>query len=502
MKASTEKNSSWSELSKTKHYNSSWPELPGSSVTNEKNRSEKSKMKFSHVVKEEKKYLNDVSQSETQDREFVESSDKISTNIQSQISAKPGKELSQKVRHEGKIKVAKSEKQLLKDNKKRAKEEEIRKNLIAPKGQKIQIVDQKMLEGLLNNSVSFVNQQTLNPALTDTEFPSFEEARKQRVKKTDYNTEQEHNKNATVIKRIKKRKDPVHIDLVNLIKETHKKPPLSAGRVQKRNASTSSYFGNQLDASNPQRKRGKMREVPKRKKLTSLKCAILENRALRRRLMDITSAVENLSIKNKQPLQLPIHSRKFREYCDNRITLCLNVAMKQLLRDLVKFQDRQYQKNAVKAFAKRRYVSGFREVKKQLGLNKVKLVVIAPDLEIAKNKGGIDETVADLKAVAKEHNVMCAFALSRRELGFLTYKKVGISCIGICNYEGSETNYQEVLRALAEAQEKYQLEISSISENPPDATNEVITSLLSKFSVSESPFLNAIENKFTSEEER
>jgi hypothetical protein len=43
------------------------------------------------------------------------------------------------------------------------------------------------------------------------------------------------------------------------------------------------YSGNQLDASNPERKRGKKREVPKKKKKSVLKSAVLEERALRRR---------------------------------------------------------------------------------------------------------------------------------------------------------------------------------------------------------------------------
>jgi hypothetical protein len=42
------------------------------------------------------------------------------------------------------------------------------------------------------------------------------------------------------------------------------------------------YSGNQLDASNPERKRGKKREFPKKKKISVLKSAILEERALRR----------------------------------------------------------------------------------------------------------------------------------------------------------------------------------------------------------------------------
>jgi len=54
------------------------------------------------------------------------------------------------------------------------------------------------------------------------------------------------------------------------------------------------------------------------------------------------------------------------------------------------FQDRQYHRDPVKAFAKRRYIVGFREVKKYLHLKRLKLIIIAPDLEVAKTKGLIN----------------------------------------------------------------------------------------------------------------
>ena len=69
-----------------------------------------------------------------------------------------------------------------------------------------------------------------------------------------------------------------------------------------------------MDASKPELKRGKMREFPKKKKPSSLKCAILEARALRQRLKTITSAFDNLTIENKSDIfHNRIHSRKFRE---------------------------------------------------------------------------------------------------------------------------------------------------------------------------------------------
>ena len=60
---------------------------------------------------------------------------------------------------------------------------------------------------------------------------------------------------------------------------------------------------------------------------------------------------------------------------------------KTLLQDVVRFQDKQFNKDPVKAKARRRYVVGLREVKKFLVVKKVRLVVIAPDLENVDGKG-------------------------------------------------------------------------------------------------------------------
>ena len=72
------------------------------------------------------------------------------------------------------------------------------------------------------------------------------------------------------------------------------------------------------------------------------------------------------------------------------MTVALDSAVKLLLKDIVKFQDRLYHRDPVKAFARRRYVVGFREVTKYLHLKKLKLMVIAPDLEVAKQKGVVN----------------------------------------------------------------------------------------------------------------
>lgn len=52
--------------------------------------------------------------------------------------------------------------------------------------------------------------------------------------------------------------------------------------------------------------------------------------------------------------------------------------------------------------------------------------------------GGIYDRVAQLKEQSTAQGVTYLFALSRRELGILTFKNVGVSVIGIFRYEGSE----------------------------------------------------------------
>lgn len=68
-------------------------------------------------------------------------------------------------------------------------------------------------------------------------------------------------------------------------------------------------------------------------------------------------------------------------YCDNQTTSELSSLTEALLRDVFRFQDRAYHKNEVKARSQKRYVVGFKETMRQLDIGKVKLLIIAPDLE-------------------------------------------------------------------------------------------------------------------------
>ena len=58
-----------------------------------------------------------------------------------------------------------------------------------------------------------------------------------------------------------------------------------------------------------------------------------------------------------------------------------------IVQDIVRFQDRQFAKDPVKAKAKKRYVAGLREIKKFLQVKKITLLILAPDVEPVKIKG-------------------------------------------------------------------------------------------------------------------
>lgn len=74
-------------------------------------------------------------------------------------------------------------------------------------------------------------------------------------------------------------------------------------------------------------------------------------------------------------------------YCDNLTSPELLSLTEALLRDIFRFQDRAYNKNEIKARSQRRYVVGFKESMRQLDIEKVKLLIIAPDLEQSSEDG-------------------------------------------------------------------------------------------------------------------
>ncbi|XP_045418313.1 selenocysteine insertion sequence-binding protein 2 isoform X2 [Lemur catta] len=265
---------------------------------------------------------------------------------------------------------------------------------------------------------------------------------------------------------------------------------------------------NPLDSSAPLMKKGKQREVPKAKKPTSLKKIILKERQERKqqRLQDnavspalisdkgqdeesggddqapeqVDPSVEG---KSEEPpgaeLQrdaeashlapdhaafLKIHSRRFRDYCSQMLSKEVDACVTDLLKELVRFQDRMYQKDPVKAKTKRRLVLGLREVLKHLKLKKLKCVIISPNCEKIQSKGGLDDTLHTIIDHACEQNIPLVFALNRKALGRSLNKAVPVSVVGIFSYDGAQDQFHKMVELTTAARQAYKAMLANVQQ--------------------------------------
>ncbi|NXK88461.1 SEBP2 protein, partial [Formicarius rufipectus] len=278
---------------------------------------------------------------------------------------------------------------------------------------------------------------------------------------------------------------------------------------------------NPLDSSAPLVKKGKQREVPKAKRPTPLKKIILKEREQRKQqhlleqkaapkdeenvcqsaenitknetlVKDSQAAVpvaqaadgflENTGIKESKegsmtsklltPSLPKIHSRNFRDYCSQVLSKEVDSCVTDLLKELVRFQDRLYQKDPVKAKIKRRLVMGLREVLKHLKLKKLKCVIISPNCEKIQSKGGLDETLHNIIDCACEQNIPFVFALNRKALGRCVNKAVPVSVVGIFSYDGAQDHFHRMVQLTTEARKAYKDMIGALEEEAKGGLQE------------------------------
>ncbi|XP_053152564.1 selenocysteine insertion sequence-binding protein 2 isoform X2 [Hemicordylus capensis] len=288
---------------------------------------------------------------------------------------------------------------------------------------------------------------------------------------------------------------------------------------------------NPLDSSAPLVKKGKQREVPKAKKPTSLKKIILKEREQRKQqhLLEQTAipkdsdsiqpcaestpedetfpentkaesaeeasvdpghleqvcsevllesaelacSTENSVVPTQLNSSLPkIHSRRFRDYCTQVLSKEVDSCVTDLLKELVRFQDRLYQKDPVKAKTKRRLVMGLREVLKHLKLKKLKCVIISPNCEKIQSKGGLDETLHLIIDSACEQNIPFVFALNRKALGRCVNKAVPVSVVGVFSYDGAQDYFHKMVELTMEARLAYKEMIAALERESAEEGSE------------------------------
>ncbi|KXJ69896.1 hypothetical protein RP20_CCG025481 [Aedes albopictus] len=147
-----------------------------------------------------------------------------------------------------------------------------------------------------------------------------------------------------------------------------------------------------------------------------------------------------------------LHCRMFRTYCDHLITDELRDLAENVVTKLFQFQSNAYGKNPIKAVSNKRYCVGFNEVLKHLETRKIKLVLIAPDLE---PNDSIDQLVERVKVVCRQARVPYVFAIKRRKLGFHLMKKVPVSCLGIISYDGVDNPVKRMLEIVEQERVSY-----------------------------------------------
>ncbi|KAM4709825.1 selenocysteine insertion sequence-binding protein 2 [Discoglossus pictus] len=278
---------------------------------------------------------------------------------------------------------------------------------------------------------------------------------------------------------------------------------------------------NPLDSSAPMVKKGKQREVPKAKKPTSLKKIILKEREERKQQRtsvsqeaippseegvseEVESPSENPSLTEEDSLKIElvespadspdvadefledhseatevsspgsqqisnfpkIHSRRFRDYCSQVLSKEVDICVTDLLKELVRFQDRLYQKEPLKAKTKRRLVMGLREVLKHLKLRRLKCIIISPNCEKIQSKGGLDDTLQTIISCACEQNIPFVFALNRKALGRCVNKAVPVSVVGIFSYDGAQDHFHKLYELTMQARQAYKDMITSLQEQP------------------------------------
>lgn len=144
-----------------------------------------------------------------------------------------------------------------------------------------------------------------------------------------------------------------------------------------------------------------------------------------------------------------------REYCLQDITSELKNIVEELLITLRNFQSRLRALNPQKAKAKRRLISGFRETIRSLESNKIKCVIMAPNIDEIRSPGGLNDAIQKILKLARKKNVEVVYALRKNRLGRAMGKKHKLSIVGIRDYDGANELFNKMLQLARQGRKSY-----------------------------------------------
>ncbi len=281
------------------------------------------------------------------------SKDKKSQSVTEEVTKSPSdtKDANKILEIDAKKKLEKERKKLReKEKKKRARDDKLLAEKLAPKGQKVTIITPKLMEKFLQSSRSASASSKPIIKLSDDMFPALGK-RDVGVKSNVSESESEWEtteiemvkKEEPFVPRSVKRTDPIQFDLMALItKKSNKKKMSTTSESVKKNKNRPGLVANVLDRSAPTLSRGKIRN--KKRKLSEIRKALLAAKAKRKAARE--SQLSNLPSSGARPHVL--HSKKFREYCDQMLTDQIDLLSRDMLYHLRMFQDRVYKKDPIK----------------------------------------------------------------------------------------------------------------------------------------------------------
>lgn len=241
-------------------------------------------------------------------------------------------------------------KQREKEKKMKAREEKLLAEKLAPKGGKVTFITPAVMEKLVQNKRAVAKVAPPVFILAD-EFPALG-ITKSRGNLSESESEWETTEievhvdsspilpSTTLSQRNVKRSDPIKYDLMALItKKTNLKERSKKMESEKKSKNRAGVVANVLDRCAPILSRGKIRN--KKPKLSEIRKALLAAKAKRKALGNLTS---------RPPSQRPhkLHSKKFREYCDQMLTDRIDQLARDMLYHLRTFQDRAFKKDPIK----------------------------------------------------------------------------------------------------------------------------------------------------------
>merc|ERR1712086_498788 len=118
----------------------------------------------------------------------------------------------------------------------------------------------------------------------------------------------------------------------------------------------------------------------------------------------------------------------------------------EMLSELMRLQQRS--KDDKNARSRRRLVMGLREVARGIRAHKVKMVVMANNLD---QYGAIDSKLQEILDLASKEGLPVLFELNKRKLGKALGKSIKVSVVGIQNAEGAQEGFKRLKKIMGVA---------------------------------------------------